>query len=100
MCFRPGPEVLWGGGVQKLHVKNRKETEISLEINGTFFFTFWVCRLDQQPVFKVFSVVIKRSRWRKNKMTRRGIHVFVVQPASHPRFPASGSGDDDKTGCI
>lgn len=36
MYFQPGPEVLWGG-VQKFHVKNRKETKISLEINGTFY---------------------------------------------------------------
>lgn len=35
MYFRPGPEVLWGG-VQKFCGKNRNETKISLEINGTF----------------------------------------------------------------
>ena len=94
--FRPGPEVSRGGGVQKLHVENRKETEISLEINGTFFVHFGFADLTSSQCSKSFQWSLKRSRWRKSKMTRRGIHVFVGRPASHPRFPASGSGDDDK----
>ena len=38
MYFWPGPEVL-RGGVQIL--QNRKETNVSQEINGTFFFFFF-----------------------------------------------------------